>query len=117
MKLKINPNSINPEELIIRLKEHFKDPYTISTRKSNLLFVGKGNVFGALVFVFEERLYVVGGFSKIWVQAVFTFLLFAFGIIIPLIIFFVVFNKKMKAIKYEVAEFIKISYKNEIITK
>lgn len=117
MKLKINPNSINPEELIIRLKEHFKDPYTISTRKSNILVVAKGNIYGTLVFVHKDKLLVVGNFPKMLTQIIFTLLFIALGVIIPLIIYFAVIHKKMKAIEHEVTEFIKSTYSNEIITK
>jgi hypothetical protein len=48
-------------------------------------------------------------------QMIFTLLMVGLGILIPLIIYYLVFHKKMKVVEKEVGEFIKEEYKSKLV--
>ncbi len=116
MKLKIKEESVHVDDLKRLLKAHFADTYTVKTRSKNLLAVAQSKTIGATVLVQKKAIIVTGNFPTMASQMVFTILLFLLGIIPPLIVYFLVFHKKMKVVEKDVADFINSKYKDYIIT-
>jgi uncharacterized membrane protein YukC len=115
MKFKIKPNSIDTQTLEKALSTHFDGQYKVSTRNKFSIVVAKNDIIGTIVIVQKDKINVVGNFATLKVQFIFMMLIVLLALIIPLIIYFLVFHKKMKAIETEVVDFIKTSYKDYII--
>jgi len=65
--------------------------------------------------IHKNNIIVNGNFSTMKAQIIFTLFFVLIGIIIPLIVYFLVFHKKMKVVEKEVGQFIKDHYKELII--
>lgn len=114
MKIKIQENAIKIDELKHKLTERFSGKYDVSARGKNMLVVAQSNTIGASVIPLRKSIAVNGNFSTMKAQIVFTILIVALGILLPLIVYFLVYHKKMKAVETDVAEFIKVYYKDKI---
>lgn len=115
MRIKIQENAINIDDLKQKLVERFSGKYDISNRDKNILVVAESKTIGALVIPLKKSIAINGNFPTMKGQMIFTILMVALGILIPLIVYFAVYHKKMKAVETEVAEFIKSYYKDKLI--
>lgn len=115
MKIKIKEHAISPNELKLVLSEKFENKYQISNRRPDIIVVAKTKTIGALVFVKKNKIVVGGNFSTMKAQIIFTLLVVLLGFIIPIIVYFFVFHKKMKLVEKEVEEFIIQNFKELII--
>ena len=109
MKLDIQENSISIEDLKSKLAEKFPQ-YKISLRNKMLINVAKTNTIGCVVMVHKKKLIINGNFPTMGASIAFSVFLVLLGILIPLIIYFAVFHKKMKAVEKEVLDFVKQEY-------
>ncbi len=109
MKIDIQENSINIIALKVKLAEKFPQ-YKISLRNKMLINVAKTNTVGCVVMVHKNKLIVNGNFPTMGASIAFSVFLVLLGIIIPLIIYFAVFHKKMKEVEKEVVDFVKKEY-------
>lgn len=116
MKLKIRENSISIDDLNSTLSEHFSSKYDVIKRNKVMLGVTKTKNIGAVVIPNKKWIAVNGNFPTMERQMIFTVLMVALGILIPLIVYFVFYHKKMKAVENEVGEFLKTHYKNHLVT-
>lgn len=115
MKIKTQENAINFDDLKHLLESHFSGQYDISTRTKNLLVVAKTNTIGATVLLQKKAIIVNGNFPSMKSQMIFTVLVVAGGIVIPLIIYFIMFHKKMKVVEQDVGAFIKTQFHNQLV--
>lgn len=116
MKLKIRENSISIDDLNNALTQHFSGKYDVIKRNKIMIGVAKTKNVGAVVIPNKKWVAINGNFPTMERQMIFTVLVVALGILIPLIVYFAFYHKKMKAVENEVAEFIKMHYKSNIIS-
>lgn len=115
MRLNIHENSISIDELKNVLQDEFGMKYQVKTRQKGMLAVAKSKTISALIVVTKKKLIINGGFPSLASHIIFTLAFILLGIIVPLIIYYFVFHKKMKKIENEVGDFLKEKYKTKII--
>ena len=114
MKINIQENAIDPNELKDALTKHFEGKYKVSNRSPKLLVVAQDNTIGTTILVRKNSLIVNGNFSTMGMQILFTLVLLLLGILIPLILYFALLHKKMKAVEKEVSTFITENYTEKL---
>lgn len=97
------------EQLKEKLVQQFPD-YEVSNRNKNILVVKKTGTAAALVLVGKGKLSVNEGFATMGGQMAFTLSLLLLGILIPLVVYFIAFFPKQKAVRTEVSDFVKMEY-------
>ncbi len=115
MKFNIKENAITVDDAMEALKEKFGSKYQVTERQKGVIAVAKSKTCSALVFPLKNKLIVKGGFPTLLGQMGFTVGVVALGVILPLLVYYIFYNKQMKAMEKEVGEFLKEKYK-EIIT-
>jgi VIT1/CCC1 family predicted Fe2+/Mn2+ transporter len=115
MKIKIKENVLTRDELKRELSEKFDNKYNLYYRGKYMIVVAKTKILGCTVMIHKNNIHVNGNFSTMKAQIIFTLLVVLLGVIIPLIVYFIVFHKKMKVVEKEVGQFIKENYKAIII--
>ncbi|MEL6810552.1 MAG: hypothetical protein AAFP76_04400 [Bacteroidota bacterium] len=113
MKLKIRENSVTLSDLKQVLTEEYGHTYTISERNKSTLVVKENKTTATLVMVTKNKILVVGNFPTMGMQIAFTLSVILLGFLIPLIIYFAVFHKKMKRLEKEVGEFLAMRYSDQ----
>ena len=101
--------AVTADQLKEKLTKQFPD-YVVSNRTKTILVVKKTSSAAALVVVGNGKVTVNEGFATMGGQMAFTFSLLLLGILIPLIVYFIAFFPKQKAVRNEVGEFIKGQY-------
>ncbi|MFI5202963.1 MAG: hypothetical protein ACHQF2_00585 [Flavobacteriales bacterium] len=85
--------------------------YTTSIRQGRILVVKKSGSAAALILPGKKGTVRINeGFPSMGQQMVFTFSLILLGILIPLIIYFAAYFPGQKAVRNEMAEFLKKEY-------
>lgn len=110
MKLSIEENSIDIYELKARLEAKFPY-YKMATPYSYMMYVAKSKTVGCNILIRKKTIHINGNFPSMKAALIFNLCLVLLGILIPIIIYFVVFHGKMKAVEKEVGEFIKQEYR------
>jgi hypothetical protein len=113
MKINIQDDSINIDELKQAIETHFIGKYEIENR-NNMLVVAKSKIYGAMIVPRKKSIVINGNFPTMTGQLIFSLTLVLLGILIPLIIYFLTFHKKLKQVENELGDFIKEQYKNKI---
>ena len=108
MKIAIK-EQITTEQLKEKLAQQFPN-YEVNNRTKSILVVKKSGSAAAIVMVGNGKVSVNEGFATMGGQMVFTLSLILLGILIPLIVYFIAFFPKQKAVRNEVADFIKKEY-------
>jgi len=109
MKFKIEPNSINYDEMKAKLEEKFPE-YKFKTRQKNFLVAAKSGTIGTNILLRNKKLMVVGNFPTMAGTLIFVLLLVLLGFLIPLIIYLIVFQSKMKKLEKEIAAYLQEEY-------
>tara|TARA_R110002074_G_scaffold209113_5_gene378053 strand:- start:2071 stop:2421 length:351 start_codon:yes stop_codon:yes gene_type:complete len=115
MKIKIKENILTRDELMKTLSEALKDKYNLSYRGKYMIVVAETKIIGCTVMIRKKSILVNGNFSTMKAQIIFTLLVVLLGFIIPILVYFFVFHKKMKVVEKEVTEVLKDNYKALII--
>jgi hypothetical protein len=110
MKLTIEENSIDIKELKAKLEAKFPN-YKMASPYSYMLYAAKSKTIGCSVLIRKKSLIINGCFPSMKATLIFNLCFVLLGILIPLIIYFVSFHGKMKAVEKEVGEFIKQEYR------
>jgi len=110
MKIKIETNSIDYNELKTALEQHFEGTYTFKERSKNFVVASKSKTAGANIMVRKNAVIVGGNFPTMGGQMLFVLTILLLGVLIPLIIYFAAFHKKLKAVENEIGDFIKDQY-------
>jgi len=114
MKLKIKEGAIDAAQLKEVVTKQFEGTYTISERSNGLITVAASKNIGAVILVRKKSIIVNGNFPTMGRQMAFTLLVVLLGFLIPLLVYFLVFHKKMKVVEKDVVAFLKEHYANEI---
>ncbi len=109
MKIIIDPNSVQYLELKEKLEVRFPE-YEFNMRGKGLLIVKKTSSIGANILVRKNKIQVGGNFPTMGGTIMFVLSLVLLGFLIPLIIYFSVFHKKMKAVEKEIGAYIQEEY-------
>ncbi len=100
---------INIDELYEKLKTQFPN-YEVSYFQKKILKVKASGSTAAIINMRGKNMKIFGDFGTNEARVLFTLLMLALGIIIPLIIFLIVFMPKQNKMRDEVANFIKKEY-------
>lgn len=100
---------VSLEELKSKLEQQFPN-YQYSWRGKSILIVKKSGTAAALVLAGRDKVTVNEGFPSMGGQLLFVLSMLLLGILIPLIIYFAAFFPAQKAVRNEVAEFVKKEY-------
>jgi hypothetical protein len=106
MKAPIFPGSFSDEELQASLSDHFKQ-YKIKRRSKNFLVVEKSKTTGANVVIKKNRINIMVAFPNPAINTLFALCVFLFGIILPLLFYFIIYYSRQKKVVRETAGFIK----------
>jgi hypothetical protein len=109
MKFKIEPNSINFDEMKSKLETQFPN-YKFKVRSKNFLVAAKSSTIGANILLKNKALIVVGNLPSIGATLIFMLSIIFLGVLIPLIVYLAAFQGKMKKLEKEIGEFLKTSY-------
>lgn len=115
MKIKIKENSIDPAELKEALTKHFEGKYQISNRSAKLLVVAQDKTIGTTILIRKNSLIVNANFSTMGMQMLFVIVLILLGILIPIILYFALLHKKMKAVEKDTSAFITENYSDQLL--
>lgn len=109
MKFKIEPNSIDFDDMKSKLEAKFPD-YKFKVRQKNFLVAAKTGAIGTNILLRNKRLIVVGNFPTIGGTMLFMLTIILLGVIIPLIIYLIAFQSKMKKLEKEIAAYLAEEY-------
>ena len=112
MRFKIEPDSINFDEMKSKLEAKFPE-YKFKVRQKNFLVAAKSGTVGTNILLRKNRLIVVGNFPTTGGSIIFALLVVLLGVIIPLIVYLIVFQSKMKKLEKEIADYLAEEYKLE----
>ncbi|PKP21669.1 MAG: hypothetical protein CVU05_06240 [Bacteroidetes bacterium HGW-Bacteroidetes-21] len=116
MKIQIQPDSINWEEVKVKLETKFPE-YKVKTRTKGFLIVAKSGTIGTNVLVRKKAIQVAGNFPTMGGSMIFVLSILLLGVLIPIIIYFAAFHSKMKKLETEVGEYLKQEYAAVVINK
>lgn len=105
MKIPINDTTPNFAILKQNLIENFPN-YSFFERSKNYLVAKKTNIIGAHIIVDKKNIYVIGNIPSKLGNFLLIFIVLLFGIIIPIILYFIFIHFKMKRFEKEIASFI-----------
>jgi len=109
MKVSIRPDSVTFEDLQKKLETQFSG-YKFSKRSNNFLVASKSSTIGANILLKKDKILVLGNFPSMGLQLLFTLSVVLLGFLIPIIIYFVAFNGKFKALEKELGEYLQNQY-------
>lgn len=84
--------------------------YQLSMRNSSILVVKKSATAAAIVIVRKNKIVVNEAFATMGGQMIFAFSLILFGIIIPMLVYFMAFLPRQKAVTREIAGYLTTEY-------
>lgn len=113
MVLKFKENSVNISDIKNALTKKFGEKYIVTSNGKSVV-VAKSKTIGAIVFVMPSKINVVGNFPKKWMSILFTFSVIGLGVLVPLLVYYLVFHKKMKTLEKEVGGFLKEKFSDNI---
>lgn len=109
MKFNIEPNSVQYPDLREKLTTRFPE-YSFDMRGKNLLIAKKTSAIGANILIRKSKIIVAGNFPTMGGTILFTLTLVLLGFLIPLIVYFTVFHKKMKELEKEIGAYLQEEY-------
>ena len=109
MRFKIEPDSIDFDDMKSKLEAKFPD-YKFKVRQKNFLVAAKSGSIGTNILLRNKRLTVVGNFPTMGGSMLFALSVVLLGIIIPLIIYLVAFQSKMKKLEKEISAYLAEEY-------
>lgn len=113
MKFPIEPGSITYPELKAKLEKQFPD-YSFTMRGKGVLIAKKSSSAGLNILIQRKRMIVNGSFPTMGGMILFALAMVLLGIIIPIIIYFIAFQPKMKALEQEVGGYLQSEYQQTI---
>ena len=109
MRFKIEPNSINFDDMKSKLEAQFPN-YKFKVRTKNFLVASKSGTIGANIVLRNKALMVAGNFPSMGATFIFMLAIIFLGVLIPLIIYLAAFHSKMKKLEKEIGEYLKTAY-------
>ena len=112
MKFKIEPGSIEFDDMKSKLETKFPD-YKFKVRQKNFLVAAKSGTIGTNILLRKNRLIVVGNFPSMGATMIFMLLVVLLGFVIPIIVYLAVFQSKMKKLEKEISGYLTEEYNLE----
>ena len=109
MKFQITRSDISYNDIKEKLAIRFPE-YSTKMRGKSFLVLKKTNTCGANIIIHKGKITVGGNFPTMGGTIIFSLLMVLLGILIPLIIYFITFHKKFKALENEIGDFLKSEY-------
>lgn len=109
MKFKIEPDSIVFDEMKSKLETKFPE-YKFKVRQKNFLVAAKSGTIGTNILLRKNKLMVVGNFPSMGATMIFMLCVVLLGFILPLIIYLVAFQSKMKKLEKEISAYLSEEY-------
>ena len=109
MKIKVEENSVNLDELLQKLQEKFPE-YEFSTRNKKMLVAKKTKTIGANIVLRKKNVIVVGNFPTVGGSIIYSLSVVLLGFLIPVLVYFIAFNPKMKAVEKAIGAYIQSEY-------
>lgn len=109
MKVKINPGSVSLEELKSKLSAKFPE-YKFKDFNRLMFIAQKSGSVGANVVLKKERIVIAGNFPTMGGRILFALCLVLLGILIPLVIYLIVFHSKFTKFEKELGAYIQQEY-------
>lgn len=109
MKFKIEPDSIEFDDMKTKLEVKFPD-YKFKVRQKNFLVAAKSGTIGTNILLRKNRLIVVGNFPSMGATMIFMLLVVLLGFVIPIIVYLAVFQSKMKKLEKEISGYLAEEY-------
>lgn len=100
MKILINENSVTIENLKSKLIESFPK-YKFEDYKKNVIIASKSKTIGANIILKKNRILIEGNFPTSSGRIIFAFSIVLLGIIIPLVVYLIVFQSKFSKFEKE----------------
>lgn len=114
MKININENQVSFEMLQADLEAKFPQ-YSFSVRSKNFLVGKKTASIGANILLKKSKIMVAGNFPTMGQTMLFMILIILLGVLIPLIVYLIVFHSKMRDFEKEIAAFLQEKYGNSAV--
>jgi len=108
MKVIIN-QPVTIDQLREKIAQQFPN-YKCTMRNKQMLVVSKSSTAAAIVMVRSGKVIVNEAFATIGGQMLFTLCCVLLGFLIPLIIYFAAFFPAQKAVRTEIAEYVRSQY-------
>jgi hypothetical protein len=115
MKFNIKENSITFDKLKKDLEEKFGNKYQVNIRQKGILTVVKGKTCATMLVPTKNKLIVKGGFATMGGQISLNLLVIGLGVLVPALVYYFTFHKKIKVLENQVINFVRIKYNEEII--
>lgn len=109
MRFKIEPDSIEFEDMKSKLEAKFPD-YKFKVRQKNFLVAAKSGTVGTNILLRKNKLIVVGNFPSMGATMIFMLAVIFLGVVIPLIVYLAVFQSKMKKLEKEISGYLSEEY-------
>ena len=101
MKILIQENSVKQEDLRNKLVEHFPN-YKFKNFNKSAFIVARSETIGANIFLKKNRILIAGNFPTFGGRFLFLLSLILLGVLIPLIIYLIVFQSKFSKFEKEI---------------
>jgi hypothetical protein len=103
MNLFIKNHFSSIDQLEKKLKNELPD-YTYLRRGKRILIARRSIIAAAVITVKKKHIQVSGNFPEFYYALIFAVITIAFGIIIPVVLYFIFIHKKLKRAEKEVAK-------------
>lgn len=102
MKIKIQPGTIQSEQIVNKLQEALPECEVTQKSDSHIL-IKKTPAIGANIFLKKKKIIISSAFPTTSRQVYFVLSILILGVIIPLIFYMIVYHGKMKKLEKEAA--------------
>ncbi len=109
MKILLTQTAPSGEDVNKKLTAKYPN-YKVWNRQKSLIIVQKSGTAAATVLIRKNSILVNEGFPSMGATLLFVLCVVFLGILIPLIIYFAAFYSSQKAVRNEVAEYLKGEY-------
>ncbi len=109
VKIIIKPNSVKFPELMVKLSSQFTD-VSFKMRGKQMMIAKQSSTTGAHIMIRKKKITVAGNFPTMGGTILFVLSMVLLGFLVPLIIYFFVYHKKMKQLEEEIGTFIAEEY-------
>jgi hypothetical protein len=109
MKIKFQENQIQFDQLKADFESQFPQ-YTFNVKSKNYLVARKNGSTGANILLKKSKIIINGTFPTLGGTMLFVLCILLFGVVIPYIVYLIVFHKDQKILESELGAFIRQKY-------
>ena len=113
--LKIKPGTLQINELAENIHRHFNAKYSITDNNLNEIILAESSSIGCKLILTKKRLLITGTFPTKGSLILAMCILILGAVIIPMLIYIIVFKKKFEGIENEVQEYVLSEFKDRLV--